>query len=272
LGVSSAEGLKGQSGANVTEIKSTGLAYCMMIDNVFPDAPSPLKDLNVRKALLMAIDRDAIGKSLYKGYAVTPGSQWPLITPGFNPDTKPLPYDPDGAQKLLSDAGQTNLKFTLNTYASTTVVADIQKLAEAIIAYWGQVGVKADLNVVDPSTFTTQWRNKQLHGAGMIAGPTAYYVEPTRVTATSFFGSQAPYSTIVGDAKLDGLIAQANNELDATKRTAIGRQIADYLDSQLWGLPIITTSSLVATGGNVASFGFIKAMPYAGPTTWIIAK
>ena len=39
----------------------------MAIDNVFPDVDSPLKNLDVRKALLMAIDRDGIAESLYGG-------------------------------------------------------------------------------------------------------------------------------------------------------------------------------------------------------------
>ena len=89
----------------INENKGTGLGYCMMYDNNFPDQDSPLKDVNVRKALLMAVDRDSIAKTLYKGFAKTPTSNMPTVTPGFNPDTKALPYDPDGAKKMLADAG-----------------------------------------------------------------------------------------------------------------------------------------------------------------------
>ena len=32
---------------------------------------------------------------------------------------------------------------------------------------------------------------------------------------------------------------------------------------------MILTSSLVGVGPNVASFGFVKANPYAGPTSWV---
>jgi hypothetical protein len=35
---------------------------------------------------------------------------------------------------------------------------------------------------------------------------------------------------------------------------------------------MILTSSLVATGPNVATFGFVQANPYAGPTSFWIAK
>jgi peptide/nickel transport system substrate-binding protein len=267
-----ADGLKSDSKVKINENPGTGLGYCMMYDNNFPDVPSPLKDVRVRKALIMAVDRDSIAKTLYKGYAQTPTSNVPTVTPGFNPDTKALPYDPDGAKQLLQEAGATNLEFTLNTYAATSTVPDIQKLAETIIAFWSQIGVNATLNVADSATILPQWRNKQLKGAGMIAGPTSFYIEPTRLAAQSFFWSNAPYTTIVGDTKLDGMVASLNAELDADKRAAIGREMADYLDEQLWGLPMILVSSLVATGPNVESLGFIKGNPYAGPTSWLIAK
>jgi peptide/nickel transport system substrate-binding protein len=267
-----ADSLKSDSKVKINENKGTGLGYCMMYDNNFPDVPSPLKDIKVRKALLMAIDRDSIAKTLYKGYAQTATSNMPTVTPGFNPDTKAVPYDPDGAKKLLAEAGQTNLSFTLNTYAQTSTLPDIQKLAQTIIAFWSALGVKATLNVADSATILPQWRNKQLKGAGMIAGPTSFYIEPTRLSAQSFFWSKAPYTTIVGDTKIDDWVAQLNGELDADKRAALGRQMGDYLDEQLYGLPIILVSSLVATGPNVESLGFIKGNPYAGPTSWLIAK
>ncbi len=149
---------------------------------------------------------------------------------------------------------------------------DIQKLAETIIAFWSQIGVNATLNVADAGTILPQWRNKQLKGAGMIAGPTSFYIEPTRLSAQSFFWSNAPYTTIVGDTKLDDLVAQLNAELDADKRAMLGRTMGDYIDEQLWGLPMILVSSLVATGPNVESLGFVKGNPYAGPTSWLIAK
>lgn len=266
-----AEGITGNANVKLVEIKETGLGYCMMLDNVFPDEASPLKDLRVRKALLMAVDREAIAKSLYKGYATVPQSGTPKITPGFNPDAKTLPYDPEGAKALLAEAGASDLELQLSSYTTTTV-PDMPKLAETIAQYWAQVGVKATLNNMETATYLPQWRNKQLKGAAMIAGPTYFYVEPTRLSVNSFFGSKAVYTTIVGDTELDGVIDQIVVETDFDKRAALGRQQADIIDENLYGLPMILTSSLIAVGPNVESFGYIISCPYAGPTSWILAK
>jgi len=273
LTATTADGFKGESNFKINEVPNTGTGYCMMYDNNYPDQPSPLKDQKVRMALMMAIDRAAIAKTLYKGYARVPTSNFPTITPGFNPDRKAVPYDPDGAKKLLAEAGQSNLSITLNTYTATSTVPDIQKLAETIIAFWGQIGVKATLSAVEAATFLPQWRAKNvIKGAAMIAGPSSFYVEPIRMLGNSFFSSRAPYTTITGDKKIDDLVDQINAEMDATKRAALGRQAVDYLDDQLFGLPIVTVSSLVVSGPNVVSFATIEANPYAGPTSWIVAK
>ena len=48
--------------------------------------------------------------------------------------------------------------------------------------------------------------------------------------------------------------------------------VFDLLDKNLWGLPMILTSSLIAVGPNVQTFGYIVFCPYAGPTTMIVAK
>jgi peptide/nickel transport system substrate-binding protein len=63
-----------------------------------------LQDVNVRKALVMLLNRDKINKDLNLGLNYTGASFWEN-TPYERPDAKPIPYDPEGAKKLLDDAG-----------------------------------------------------------------------------------------------------------------------------------------------------------------------
>jgi len=63
-----------------------------------------LQDANVRKAVVMAVDRDKITKELLYGLTRPASTFWDG-TPFSNPDVKPLPYDPEGAKKLLDEAG-----------------------------------------------------------------------------------------------------------------------------------------------------------------------
>jgi peptide/nickel transport system substrate-binding protein len=63
------------------------------------------KDKKTRTALTMLIDRQSAINNLLKGMGeMTPGPFSP-VSPQANADLKPLPYDPEGAKKLLAEAG-----------------------------------------------------------------------------------------------------------------------------------------------------------------------
>ncbi len=63
-----------------------------------------LKDVNVRRALAYAFNRDQINQDLLLGLTQPPASPWDL-SPYASPDVKPWPYDPDKAAQLLDEAG-----------------------------------------------------------------------------------------------------------------------------------------------------------------------
>ncbi|MEY4125574.1 MAG: Heme-binding protein precursor [Pseudomonadota bacterium] len=71
-----------------------------------PKGKNPFKDVRVRKALSMSIDRVAIQRSIMRGLSI-PASL--IIAPGVNGYTadmdKVAPVDVEGAKKLLAEAG-----------------------------------------------------------------------------------------------------------------------------------------------------------------------
>lgn len=67
-----------------------------------------LQDPRVRQALILAVDREAIVKTILKGYGqVATGPIHPALGDYYNPDVKTYGYDLDQAAKLLADAGWT---------------------------------------------------------------------------------------------------------------------------------------------------------------------
>ncbi len=66
----------------------------------------PFKDVRVRKALTLGINRQAVVDTLLSGYTTVAPSQWPV---GYytNTDLVPDAYDPEGAAALLDEAGYT---------------------------------------------------------------------------------------------------------------------------------------------------------------------
>ncbi|MGH7358813.1 MAG: ABC transporter substrate-binding protein, partial [Candidatus Rokuibacteriota bacterium] len=65
----------------------------------------PFKDKRVREAICLSFDREGLVKGLYGGAGAPLYGQ---ITPGvagYNPNVKPIPYDPARAKRLMADAG-----------------------------------------------------------------------------------------------------------------------------------------------------------------------
>lgn len=266
----SADQLSEVDGVNIIESPGTAMAYVFPLDNVFPDEPSKLHDANVRRALLMAIDREAIAKALYGGHASVPGSVVPPTMLGFDASLEPVPYDPDEAKKLLEAAGATGMNLTLNSYNSTSSIPDVKKLAETIQAYWKAVGINVELNLQDAATILPEWRNKALRGMGLVAGPSQYYDEPARLLS-SFFASNAAYP-VLNNAEVDALRDQIDAEVDPAAREKLGAELGTLLDEEMYGLPVILVDSLIAAGPNVQSFDTMLGNPYAGPTWGLVAN
>jgi len=64
----------------------------------------PLKDVRVRQAISLAIDRERFVKQVMKGHATPAYTLLPPGIPGYDAAVR-LPYDPVKAKKLLADAG-----------------------------------------------------------------------------------------------------------------------------------------------------------------------
>ena len=191
-------------------------------------------------------------------------------TLGYDDSYEPIEFDPDGAKALLEEAGASDLALTLSSYSSTSTVPQFSRLAETIAGYWQQIGVDATLNVADANTILPAWRARQLRGAGLIAGPVSFYDEPSRF-GSSFFASDASYTTLV-DPEMDALLERLDQAVDVEEREEIGHEFGQLLHEQLYALPIVRVSSLVAANENVAEFEFLPGNPYFGPFWYLRAS
>ncbi|MDQ1348527.1 MAG: bac 5 protein [Acidobacteriota bacterium] len=66
---------------------------------------APFDDPEVRRALTLAIDRQALIDALFKGYARVASSPIPSNIWAHDPTLRPLPYDPAAARRILEQKG-----------------------------------------------------------------------------------------------------------------------------------------------------------------------
>ncbi|WP_459616640.1 ABC transporter substrate-binding protein [Bordetella sp. 2513F-2] len=116
------------------------------------DGKNPLQDLRVRRAISMAIDRKTIVARLMDGMA-TPAYQYmPDGMFGGLADAPEIKYDPEGAKKLLAEAGYPDgFELTLST-PNDRYVNDGQ-VAQAVAQYLSRIGIKAHVDAMTASIY-----------------------------------------------------------------------------------------------------------------------
>ncbi|HPE69969.1 MAG TPA: glutathione ABC transporter substrate-binding protein [Thermotogota bacterium] len=107
----------------------------------------PFDDKRVRQALNYAVNKVAIAKALFRGFANPAMS---VIAPNVNGyyETAGYPYDPDKARSLLASAGYPN-GFETTLYAAP----HYQEIAVIVQAQLQEVGVKANIVTLEWASY-----------------------------------------------------------------------------------------------------------------------
>jgi len=120
-----------------------------------PLAKNPLKDPRVRKALSKAINRPAIVERVMEGEAIPSGQLVADFLFGATRNLQVEKYDPDGAKKLLAEAGYPN-GFGLTIHAPNNRYVNDAKIAQAVAQMLSRVGVDTKVVAMPSATYFTQ--------------------------------------------------------------------------------------------------------------------
>ncbi|MDO8673965.1 MAG: ABC transporter substrate-binding protein [Dehalococcoidia bacterium] len=132
----------------------------------FFDITNPAKyalgDVRVRKAAQLAINQKEIGANLLGGNGGPKAMAYVNSNAYFwDPNQIRLdPYDPDGAKKLLTDAGYPN-GFDTKLY-DVGAGSILSTLGQAVAGYWRKVGMNIEIVPMDYGTFRLKYNPKQL--------------------------------------------------------------------------------------------------------------
>jgi dipeptide transport system substrate-binding protein len=128
---------------DITMLEQEGLNVGYL---AFNTEKKPFDDKRVRKALNMAVNKQAIIDVVFQGAGKAAKNPIPPTIWSYNDAVKDYPYDPDAAKKLLADAGVTGLK--TNIWAMPVqrpYNPNARRMAEMIQADWAKVGVEAEI-------------------------------------------------------------------------------------------------------------------------------
>jgi len=135
--------------------RRVGITYIALNESV-----KPLDDVRVRKALQLALDRDALLTAVAGGRGQVENGIFPSGLDGYNPNLAAIPYDPETARELLREAGFADgfdLEFTILENAQ-----QYAELAKIVASMWEKVGVRVTVTQLSEESFVSQRRSGKL--------------------------------------------------------------------------------------------------------------
>jgi len=222
------------------------LAYPQQIGMRRDKPDLPYKDINVRKALMMATDMESIAKDMYGGEAeILASPAAPLYTTTYTPlneqpaETQELyKYNPDKAKQLLKDAGYPN------GFNAKLVLTGSTDMAETIKAQWAKVNVNVTIDLREFGVFQGIWASRNYDELMMTmnaGGDNALFV---RYSFGYFRGVNSYNISYVDDPTgSDPIIEKAFNDqaavinVDFAAADRVNKEFNKYILSQAFLIP-----------------------------------
>lgn len=217
------------------------------------------KDVRVRQALNYAVNKEALVKVAFAGYADVAEGIAPLSV-DYAVKLGPWPYDPQKAKALLKEAGYPNgFEVELwSGYNHTTASKIIQFLQQQL----AQVGVKSNIRALEAGQRTALVESvptpdKSQHdlyyiGWSSSTGELDYAIRPLLASENMPpVGSNEAYYK---SEKVDRLIQEGLATTDRTKKAAIYKEMQEQLWADMPWIPLVTEKNIAASAKNLTGF------------------
>jgi len=202
---------------------------------------NPLKDVRVRKAISKAINRPAIVERVMEGAAVATGQLMPEGMFGYTPALKPEAFDPEGARKLLAEAGYPD-GFGLTLHGPNDRYVNDDQICQAIAQMLTRIGIVTKVETAPSSVYFT--RGTKLEFSFMLVGwaaDTAEASSPLKSLLATFDSKKGMGAANRGrysNPKMDALLEQALATVDDPKREALLQQATETGIGDLGIIPL----------------------------------
>ena len=199
------------------------------------DTPE-LQDLNVRKAISMAIDKDGFVKVLLNGNGTVAVGPFPANLSFGDNEVHAVPYDLDGAKNLLAESGWAdtdgdgyvdkdgkNLELRYLTYTSRQ---ELPLLAEAAQANLKKIGVKLNVNATD--NYKTFLRDGEyaIFSKAIVTAPTG---DPEYYFTSHIVPGAVDNAGHYNSAEISRLEDELHNTFGAANRSTLAIQMSQQV-------------------------------------------
>ena len=212
-----------------------------------------LRDIQIRKALNYAIDKEALIRYDLLGNGRPINSfafpNYPTVGKTFPLDD--YQYDPEKAKRLLREAGYKKIRLRV-------LQVKAERATKIITAHWKRIGIESEvISSVDANII----KDVKSQPWDILIGSCPDPMNHPFFIHSIFLYSKSPF-TISKDDKLDALIDQMLQELDPIKHQDKVWQLAKHVNEN--ALSLFTYQKIQAHGvnGDVQFQPYISGMPY----------
>ncbi len=158
------EAMRADADVNLLEQEGLNVGYL-----AYNAKMPPFDNAMVRKALNMAINKQAIIDGVFQGAGKVAKNPIPPTIWSYNDATVDDPYDPEGAKKMLADAGVSGLKTKIWAMpVQRPYNPNARRMAELIQADWAAVGVEAEIVSYEWGEYLKRSKDEDRDGAVLL--------------------------------------------------------------------------------------------------------
>lgn len=214
--------LSGVAGAQLNEV--VGSSPAMMFVNMERE---PFSDLRVRQAISMAVDRRGLGETLFGSGRLSGPVNAHLANYALSEEEleRLIPYDPETARDLLTEAGYTD-GFKTTIMVSSGYGQNFIRAAEWVVADLADIGIDAEIDVVDQATYSTRRPEVQYD---MGVGPSTPFQEPDEWLRAQYHIDGNRNWWNINDPKLDAMLEEQASTVNEGDRRELILDIQRYI-------------------------------------------
>lgn len=226
--------------------------------------PEWAKDVRVRKALALAIDREAVtevlGSDFYQPlYGLVPygcaDAEGDFRT---NRDAQPyeIKYDPDAAKALLAEAGynESNPLHIVYKYSNNSIHGDVATMVEQ---YWSAIGVDVEFACVESGVFYDQL------DAGDFEIARYGYNSSVAMQQLQIWTTANQIEAAVDDPHFNEMYEQTLQIADTEEYFKGAHELEDYLiQEQVYLIPMFNSNTAALRSTNFEGYTTNGSTPY----------
>ena len=237
--------LSGNESIEIIETQSNGLEILALnTENEY------LSNQDVRLAMNMAVDKDALIDAVSYGYGEKIGSHYPPILQKEYVDlSEKVPYDPEGAKELLAKAGYPD-GFSISMDLPKdypNYVDGGQIIAQNLEA----IGITVEINIVEwPYWLETVYADRQFD--------TTYMGHTGRLDAyqwlARYHSESAENYMNYSNERVDEILETAPQTTDEEERTEMYKELQEILSEELPAIYVESPLGLMAINSKVKGY------------------